>query len=483
MQTADPLAPSQALVTALARSLQAQVVETHISWVLLTPDHAYKIKKPVHLPFVDYSTLEARRHFCEEEVRLNRRRAPTLYLGVTRVTGSPDAPELDGPGPLLEYAVRMRRFPAGALFSEKLDADSLRAADVDALAALLGEFHQRANPTANAFANGKRRRAVALAALEGARAVARPDEHATLQRWLEAKASALSPRWDERLASGYARKCHGDLHLDNVIALDGGVAAFDCIEFDPALLWIDIVDDISFPVMDFSARGRDDFAYRLLNGWLDHTGDYAGLALLRYSVVYRALVRSQVAHLRGHGSDAAARRYIETALAWTHTPPRRLVITHGLPGSGKTFQSQRLLECEGAIRLRSDVERKRLFGLGMFEDSHAKGLDLYTPEATTRTYDRLLELARVALNAGYPVVLDAAFLRRSEREAARALAHELKVPFSILACAAPPAVLRDRLRARRHDASEADVVVLDRLGESAEALAAEELADVIVSAP
>ena len=482
MQTADSLALSEALVTALARCLHAQIVETHISWVLLAGEFAYKIKKPVHLPFVDYSTLEARRHFCEEEVRLNRRLAPTLYLGVTHIVGSHRAPELDGPGTVLEYAVRMRRFPAGALFSERLEAGALQAADVDALAALLGEFHNSANPTANAFASGKRRRAVALAALEGAKGVARPVEYAALQRWLEAKASALVPRWDERLAAGYARKCHGDLHLDNVIALDGGVAAFDCIEFDPALRWIDIVDDISFPVMDFSARGRNDFAYRLLNGWLDHTGDHAGLALLRYSVVYRALVRAQVAHLRGRGSDDAARRYLEAALAWTQTPARRLVITHGLPGSGKTFQSQRLLEREGAIRLRSDVERKRLFGLGMFDDSHSKGLDLYTPEATTRTYDHLLDLARLALNAGYPVVLDAAFLRRSEREAARALAHELKVPFSILACAAPPAVLRDRLLARRHDASEADIVVLDRLGGSAEALAAEELADVLAPA-
>src|SRR5512133_2873879 len=137
MQTADPLAPSQALVTALARSLQAQVVETHISWVLLAQDLAYKIKKPVRLPFVDYATLEARRHFCEEEVRLNRRLAPALYLGVSRVTGSLAAPVLDGTGPVLEYAVRMRRFPAGALFSEQLAAATLNGDDVDKLAALL----------------------------------------------------------------------------------------------------------------------------------------------------------------------------------------------------------------------------------------------------------------------------------------------------------------------------------------------------------
>jgi predicted kinase len=251
------------------------------------------------------------------------------------------------------------------------------------------------------------------------------------------------------------------------------VAAFDCIEFDPALRWIDVIDDIAFPVMDFSARGRSNFAFRLLNAWLDRTGDHNGLPMLRFSAVYRALVRSQVAHLRGD-NGVSGRRYLETAIAWTKAPQRRLVITHGLPGSGKSFESQRLLEREGAIRIRSDVERKRLFGLDMLEDSRAKGLDLYTADATARTYDRLLELARVALQAGYPVVLDAAFLNRSERDAARELAHELQVPFSILACEAPVEVLRARLLARLDDASEADATVLEQLRTSAEPLGADE---------
>ncbi|MDP3759292.1 MAG: AAA family ATPase [Ramlibacter sp.] len=478
MQTADPASLSQGLsqcqVTALARSLHAELIETHISWVLLTADLAYKVKKPVKLPFVDYSTLEARRHFCEEEVRLNRRLAPGLYLGVAHIAASPGGPQIDGPGALLDYVVRMRRFPRGALFSERLEAGRLHSSDVDALAALLADFHARANPTANGFANCKRRRAVALAALEGVRPVARPDEQAALETWLQAKAALLAPAWARRLDGGFVRQCHGDLHLDNVIALPTGVAAFDCIEFDPALRWIDVIDDIAFPVMDFAARGRSDFAFRLLNAWLDRTGDHAGLPLLRFSAVYRALVRSQVAHLRGERAGMAARRYLETAIAWTKAPQRRLVITHGLPGSGKTFESQRVLEREGAIRIRSDVERKRLFGLEMLEDSRALGLDLYTADATARTYERLLELARGALQAGYPVVLDAAFLRRSERDAARELARELKVPFSILACEAPAEVLRARLLARRDDASEADARVLEHLRTSVEPLAADE---------
>jgi len=473
MQSADSTVAAQALVAALARSLHAEIVETHISWVLLAGALAYKIKKPVHLPFVDYSTLEARGHFCVEEVRLNRRLAPSLYLGVTHITGTPQAPALDGAGPILEYAVRMRRFPKGALFSERLEASRLGSADVDKLASLLADFHTRVNPTANGFASCKRRHAVALAALEGARPVIDAAGHATLDAWLEATSKALAPLWGQRLAGGYVRQCHGDLHLDNVVGLDGGVAAFDCIEFDPALRWIDIIDDIAFPVMDFAARGRNDLAFRLLNAWLDHTGDHAGLPELRFSAVYRALVRAEVEHLRGR--EAAASRYVDAALAWTRPAQPRLYITHGLPGSGKTFESQRLLERESAIRLRSDVERKRLFGVGMFERSHAHGVDLYTASATTQTYDRLIAMARIALKAGYPVVLDAAFLKRAERDAARSLASELNVPFSILACGAPLSVLRERLRARRGDASEADVAVLERLRAAAEPLDEDEL--------
>ena len=204
-----------ALVTALARTLRAQMIETHISWVLLAKDTAYKVKKPVRLPFVDYGTLEARRHFCEEELRLNRRLAPSLYLGVTRITGTHEAPVLDGPGPVLEYAVRMRRFAPGALFSEQLAAGTLRADDVDRLAALLADFHARA-PSAEAasgYSNAMRRRAVVLAALEGVRSLASEAELAELRAWIESEAAALAPLWTSRKAEGRVRECHGDLHL------------------------------------------------------------------------------------------------------------------------------------------------------------------------------------------------------------------------------------------------------------------------------
>lgn len=463
------LEKSAAVVKALALHLDARVIETHISWILLTPAYAYKVKKPVRLAFLDYATLSKRRHFCHEEVRVNRRTAPSLYLGVARITGEPSAPEIDGTGPVLDYAVRMQRFADGALFGERLAAGALSARDVDGLAAMLAAAHAAAPVMRRTPPGHVPPLHRALAALEGARPMLSAAESAGLQAWLEAGARKLEPEWASRRRSGHVRECHGDLHLDNVVDLDGAVAGFDAIEFDPALRWIDIAEDAAFPAMDFAARGRPDFAWRFLNAWLDATGEQEAAGVLRYALVYRALVRAQAAHLREGPCDAAA-AYVRAAREWSHPALPRLVITHGLPGSGKTFQSQRLLEQHGAIRVRSDVERKRLFGLGALESSHARGLDIYSREATARTYERLFALARAILGAGFSVVIDAAFLRRGERDAAHELARQCGVRFEILACEAPVAVLRERLAARTSDASEADAVVMQRLREAADPL-------------
>jgi uncharacterized protein len=478
--TSDPATSSSiALVDALAAQLHARVITTHISWVLLAREFAYKIKQPVRLPFVDYSTLDARRHCCEEEVRLNARLAPSLYLGVERVTGSIAQPRLGGAGAALEYAVRMRRFADGALFSERLAAGTLASAHVDALAVLLARFHEQAGVAAanGGFGQVPQRLAVALAALDGAKPLAARAERAVLREWLEHASAELAPLWRARLQSGRVRECHGDLHLDNVVCLGEQVAAFDGIEFDAALRWIDVVDDLAFAVMDFGARGRADFGWRLLDGWLALTGDYGAVPALAFACVYRALVRAEVELMRGR--HAAARTYFEAAMAWSRPRAATLTITHGLPGSGKTFESQRFLERTGAIRLRSDVERKRLYGVPMLAASRASGVALYTPEATTRTYAHLLATARALLRSGWPVILDAAFLRRDERDAARQLASELRVPFAILHCEAPPTVLRERLAGRSADASEADATVLEQLAAAEEPLAQDERALVL----
>ena len=463
----------------LAASLGAEVVETHISWVLLAGDRAYKLKKPVRLPFVDYSTPERRRHFCEEEVRLNARLAPSVYLGVSHVTGTPQAPALDGPGPAMDHAVRMRRFPPGALFSEQVQDGTLDPLLVDRFADRLAAFHAAAVATQAGDIDLPLRRA--QAALAGAAALFTPQEAASAGLAIAATWAGVRAAWQQRVASGHVVEGHGDLHLANVVALDGEVAAFDCIEFDPALRTLDPVDDAAFALMDFAARGQPAQGWRFFNRWLEHTGAYDGVALLRFWLVSHALVRAQVEHLRvPHG--AAALAYARAALGWLQPPALRLVITHGLPGSGKSFASQQLAGALGAVRIRSDVERKRLLGLPALADTRACGVDAYTADVTARTYARLRALARAMLRAGWPVVLDAAFLRRDERAAAAALAAHERVPFGILACEAPLAVLRERLRARSGDASEADEAVLERLSRVAEPLDAVEAGQRVGSA-
>ena len=478
-------ADTEMLVQSLARTLPAELVETHISWVLLTADLAYKIKKPVKLPFVDYSTLLARKHFCEEEVRLNRRLAPSLYLGVSSISstngkaGNTAQWGIDAPGTAVEYAVRMRRFAAGALFSEQIAAGTLQAPSVDQLAALLAAFHGTAAHAAadSPFALPMHRQLGALAALNGAAAGATAPQVQALKSWIHAQATDLGKLWQQRKTEGWVRECHGDLHLSNLVLHEGSVMAFDCVEFDPALRWIDVLDDAAFAMMDFSAHGRRDLAFRFVNAWLDATGDHGCLPALRFSAVYRALVRAQVSLLQPAGPDnILATRYMQTALDWTQRAVPQLFITCGLPGSGKTWRSQNLLESVGAIRIRSDVERKRLFGLAMADDSRALGLDLYTAQTSQRTYDSLFTKAREALQAGFVVVLDATFLRKAERTRAQALALELDAAFAIVVCEAPLAVLKVRLQARRGDASEADIAVLERLQPVAEPLTPDELA-------
>lgn len=470
MSAASPLAAR------LAQSLDAQVIETHISWVLLAGDFAYKLKKPLRLPFLDYSTLALRRACCEEEVRLNRRLAPSFYLGVSRITGSIDDPVLDGPGETLEYAVRMRRFPPGALFSEQAAAGTLGAAAVDRFAQNISRFHLAAPAACEPEPPGvdalEQR---SLAVLEACRPLLTGAGHDDLRDWITGQARATAMLRAARRAAGRVREGHGDLHLANVFSFEGDVLAFDCIEFDAALRWIDVLEDAAFALMDFAAAGCSALGWRFFNGWLEQLGDHEGLPSLRLCLVYRALVRAAAHHLR-ESCGPTARLYAGQAVAWTRPAAPRLFITHGLPGSGKTFRSQQILERHGAIRVRSDVERKRLFGLEPLARSAASGVNAYTPEATRRTYDRLFALARGALRAGWPVVLDAAFLQRGERAQAMDLARELGVRLSILDCDAPLPVLRERLRLRQGDASEADLAVLEALRATAQPLDAGERA-------
>jgi aminoglycoside phosphotransferase family enzyme/predicted kinase len=499
---ASTLATARARVDALAAAIARaegsppRLVETAISWVLLGRELAHKIKKPVRLPFLDFTSLAERQRLCAEELRINRRFAPDLYLDVVEIRASPEGPSFGAAGPVLDVAVRMRRFPDGALWSERIAAGTLAATDIDAFARRLAAIHEDA-PAAAAdmqFGSAAAHTLVArrsVAAIEAwLRGRGEPvDEWPALRAWLEGERARLAPHWPLRLQSGKVRECHGDLHLGNVLQLAGTPTAFDALEFDPALRWIDPLDDVAFLAMDLLAHGRRDLAFRLLDGYLEASGDHDGLPALRFFLVSRALVRAQVGALREargiavHGRCSAL-DYLRIAASLARGADARLAITHGLPGSGKSFVSGQLVESVGAIRARADVERKRLFGLGALEPSRERVRDgIYGPDATRRTYARLHEIAKTALAAGWPTIIDAAFLRRDERALFARLAAEATVPFTIVDCRAPLSLLQSRVAARQatgSDASEADLDVLARLagvdepldsGESARAVA------------
>jgi aminoglycoside phosphotransferase family enzyme/predicted kinase len=468
-----------------------QVIETHISWLLLAGDYAYKIKKALDLGFLDYSGLEARRFCCAEEIRLNRRTAPDIYLDVVSVGGSPDDPAF-GAQPAIEYAVRMRRFGAGSLMDRLLLRGKVTAQHIDRLAASIFRFHASlpAADAGSAFGTAASIRAAALQNFAQLRLqlgdAADRESIAALQAATEAEYAACERIFETRRALGFVRECHGDLHLDNIILERDEPVPFDCIEFNPALRWIDVMDEISFTMMDLLHRDHPEFAWRFLNAWLEASGDYDGLSVLRFYLAYRATVRAKVCAIRAgqpHMSKrartdelSACRSYLALARQCLAQQCPALIITHGLPGSGKTTFSQLALQQLGAIRIRSDVERKRLFGLDALEDSRSRGGDIYSAEATRRTYARLHELARELLAAGFIVIVDAAFLKREERETFGRIAQSLAVPFAIASLHAGDDALRQRIRRRRHDASEADVAVLDMLQASQQPLSPGELA-------
>lgn len=437
------------------------VVETHISWVLLAGEFAWKIKKPVTLPFLDYGTVEKRRACCLEELRVNRRFAPELYLEVAELAGEP--------------AVKMRRFAEAQRLDHVCARGELDTAQLARFARTLAEF-QAAADVAPDFGTPERILADALenfAELERLQPAA-ARQLARLREWTQAEFARREADFIRRRRSGRVREGHGDLHLGNLVLLDGRITPFDGIEFNAGFRCIDVANEIAFTLLDLLDHGQPGLASWLLSEWLVWSGDFDALTVLRFYLVYRALVRAKVAALQDKADECAG--YLGWADRLTAPPPPALTITCGPSGCGKTFETSRRLagaEFLATVRIRSDVERKRLYGLA---PDAASGGTIYAPAATLRTYARLGELAELAIRAGWSAIVDAAFLKRAERDSFRALARRLGVPFGIIAPEAAPAELARRIAARQGDASEATVAVLEQQLAWAEPLAADELA-------
>ena len=456
-----------------------EIIETHISWVLLAGDFVYKIKKPLDLGFLDFSTLEQRRFYCHEEIRLNRRIAPELYLEVVAIGGTSQNPVLEAGEEAIEYAVRMRRFDTQAGFDRLLADGRLEHEHIVDLGGRLAELHRIAEvaPPDSRFGSFED---VADPMRDNFQDLGRmlTDERLrhrlnTLRRWTDRQLQLLAPLLDERQRGGFTRECHGDAHLGNVALVDDRATLFDCIEFSEDLRWIDVICDLAFTVMDLRHRGAPGFAWLLLDEYLARSGDYAGVQLLPVYMVYRALVRAKVDAYGLSDNDAERRDileriegYLGLAEAIGREQRPAVLITMGVSGSGKSWLARRLVSQVGLVRMRSDVERKRLHGLAPHAASDSGlGNDLYSKTATERTYRHLAELARPVLSAGVPVLIDAACLKRWQRELFQRLAGDLDVKFAVIQCDADHDVLRERILRREQvgdDPSEAGLEVLDR---------------------
>lgn len=458
--------------------------ETHISSVLLAGDQAWKIKKPIDLGFLDYSTLERRKHFCEEELRLNGRLAPELYLDVTPITGSLDKPTVAGDGPVLDYAVHMRRFPEQALLSWEATQGKVSLQDMDDIAEKLHDFHQQARPapvdgpygTPEATWKPMQDNFAAIAPLLDESESRRLNSHRT---WALAQSENLQNTLKNRLKQGHVRELHGDLHLGNIARIDGRITFFDCIEFDPNLYWIDTLNELAFLVMDLEQRGLSAHSRRLLNRYLELSGDVYDLALLPWYKAYRAMVRAKVARIRtaqlqeqntpGTEAEEALQQFLHTL----HLAEREslhaeqaardpiMILTHGLSGCGKSHIALSLAEQSDGhslIRIRSDVERKRLYA------GETDPTVLYGREAGRRTFQTLEKQASAIIQAGFTPIVDATFLGSGHRKHFLDLAHELGARLVIVDVQTPQTVLRDRILARLNqgsDPSDADLEVLD----------------------
>ena len=460
------------------------LVETPISWVLLAGEFAYKIKRPVHYPFVDQRDAVRRRHLCEDELRLNQRFAPQLYLQVCPIVTEHGRVRvcLGPPGKdrVVEYAVRMRRFAAdeeldrqlalGRIGAEALDAFGRALADIHATLATISADSSLGRPDSiRALLVANLAQCAAAAELFNGRSAVE-----ALRAPLEQHLDEAGPWMATRRASGCVRECHGDLHSRNIVVQAGRLVPFDCVEYEPAFRWIDVADEIAFLSSDLTAHGYAAHAHAFLAGYLERSGDYHACRLIRLYEAHRALVRAKVAALaaaqHSPGTERAAlgaehERLVAHAARALGTRQPRLVVMNGLSGAGKTWLARQIAPTLGAVHLRSDIERKRRAGLTDFEHS-GSGLaaGLYAAEISERVYDDLAREAYDALVGGYTVIVDATLLRREDRRRFAELGVRVRAPVYLVTCLAPVSVLRERLRARAaaaQDPSEADESVLD----------------------
>ncbi|MFN6571598.1 AAA family ATPase [Dendronalium sp. ChiSLP03b] len=450
-----------------------QLIQTHISYVLLTGDYAYKLKKPVNFGFLDFSTLEKRQHFCQEELRLNQRGASELYLEVLPVTLVEEQYHLSGTGEPVEYVLKMRQFPQELLFSTLFEQGKLNETHLEELGRVVAQYHAQAqtNDYIRSFGEVLQVRAAidenyeqTEKYIDGPQTQAQFDQ---TKQYTDKFFAELPELFVSRIHNDYIRECHGDLHLRNIALWHDKITLFDCIEFNEPFRFVDVMYDVAFTVMDLEARQRQDLGNAFLNAYIEQTGDWEGLQVLPLYLSRQAYVRAKVTSfllddpsvpltVKEEATKTAADYYKQ---AWEYTQPKQgqLILMSGLSGSGKSTTARYLALQLGAIHIRSDAVRKHLGGISLKERG---GDDLYTPEMTQKTYAQLLNLGIILANQGFSVILDAKYDQQKLRQEAIAQAEKHQIPLKIIYCTAPLEVVQERLVNRTNDIADATVHLL-----------------------
>jgi aminoglycoside phosphotransferase family enzyme/predicted kinase len=451
-----------------------QLIQTHISYVLLTGDYAYKVKKPANFGFLDFSSLEKRQHFCQEELRLNQRGAAELYLEVLPVTLVGEKYDLGGTGEPVEYALKMRQFPQESLFSTLFEQGRLNEANMEELGRVVAQYHDQSetNDYIRRFGEIPEVRAsIDDNYAQTEKYIGGPQTSAQFQETKQYSDNffAQYPElFTNRIKNNYIRECHGDLHLRNIALWHDKIMLFDCIEFNEPFRFVDVIYDVAFAMMDLEARGRRDLGNAFLNAYLEQTGDWEGLQVMPLYLSRQAYVRAKVnsfllddanvpATVKEEAVKTAAAYYQQ---AWNYTKPQPglLFLMSGLSGSGKSTTAKFLARQLGAVQIRSDAVRKHLGGIPLW----ARGSDdLYTPEMTAKTYTRLLNLGTLLASQGWTVILDAKYDRQNLRQEAITAAEKHHLPLKIIHCQAPLEVLRERLVNRTGDIADATADLLE----------------------
>ena len=454
-------------------TIPIESIQTHASTVLLTGDFAYKLKKPVNFGFLDYSTVTKRQHFCTEEVRLNQRGAKELYLAVLPISKQGDRYQFGNEGEIVDYAVKMVQFPQSALLSSMFDSGQITINDLEEMGRVVALFHAQAQTSDYISSFGtvaKIRQSIDDNYRQTEKYIGRSQ---TQPQYTETKAYTdrflleHAQLFLDRIAGGFIRECHGDLHLRNICRWQTKILLFDCIEFNEPFRFVDTMYDVAFTVMDLEARGRKDLANRFLNTYVEQTGDWAGLQVLPMYLSRQAYVRAKVtsfllddAGISGENRAAAAEtagNYYRQAWEYTRSKQGRLIMISGLSGSGKSTLGKQIAESLKGVQIRSDAVRKHLGGVSLL----TKGDDsLYTPEMTARTYQEVLALGAKLAAQGFTVILDAKYDRQSLRAAVIDLAQSEGIQLDIIYCTAPESVLLDRLLQRTGDIADATVDLL-----------------------